>query len=185
MPPEPLGAWSDQDDPYLAPEDLREADAVLDDAHKSMFGIAYRMLGSVREAEDVLRDVWLRWETCDRSAVQDSQASLITMVTRLAILELHATRVHRENYVGFWLPEPVATMNDPAMGSGNGKALEVAVLTLMEQLMPAERAAYVLREAYDCSYRRIAEIIGLSHADAHRLVMRAREFLAEASQKHT
>ncbi|SNT07988.1 sigma factor-like helix-turn-helix DNA-binding protein [Actinacidiphila glaucinigra] len=185
MPPRPPGARSDQENPDPASDDLREAEAVFDDARKLMFGIAYRMLGSVREAEDVLRNVWLRWGTSDHTEVQDMQASLITMVTRLAMLELHASRVRRESYVGFWLPEPVATTNDPPMGAANEKALGVAALTLMEQLTPAERAAYVLREAYDCSYARVAEIIGLSQADAYRLVIRAREFLADAPLAHT
>ncbi|MYX34848.1 MULTISPECIES: sigma factor-like helix-turn-helix DNA-binding protein [unclassified Streptomyces] len=185
MPPQPPGARSDQENPDPAPDDLREAEFVFDNARKLMFGIAYRMLSSVREAEDVLRDVWLRWGNSGRTEVQDVQASLITMVTRLAILELHAARVRRENYVGLWLPEPVATTNDLPTGAANGKALGVAELTLMEQLTPTERAGYVLREAYDCSYERVAEIIGLSQADTYRLVARAREFLAEAPLAHT
>lgn len=169
--------------PDLAPEDLREAEAVFADARGLLFGIAYRMLGSVREAEDILRAVRTYWRAHDRSGVRDPRATLITTVTRLAIVELHSARARREDYVGFWLPEPVATTSDPAVGAANGEALDVAELTLMGGLTPAERAAYVLREAFDCPYGRIAEIIGLSQTDVRRLVVRAREFLAGVPQR--
>ncbi|MEU4096871.1 sigma factor-like helix-turn-helix DNA-binding protein [Streptomyces sp. NPDC026673] len=172
-------ARSAEDGQDLAPEDLREAEAVFEDARRLMFGIAYRMLGSAGEAEEVLRDVRTRWRNGDRPGAQDAQASLVTMVTRLAIDALRSARARRGNYVGFWLPEPVATTGDPAVGAVNGEALEVAVLALMDGLTPTERAAYVLREAFGFPHARIAGIIGLSQADVRALVVRAREFLAE------
>lgn len=159
-------------------EDLREAEATFHDARSLMFGIAYRMLGSVGEADDVLQEAWIRWQTCDRAQVKNPQAFLTTMVSRLAINVLQSARVRRETYVGPWLPEQVDTMSDPALGAMNGEALEVAVLMLMERLTPAERAAYVLREAFDYSYKEIAEIIGQSQANARQLVSRARKHLA-------
>ena len=165
-------------DPVEDAEDLREAEAVFQDARGVMFGIAYRVLGSASEAEDVLQEAWIRWQTYDRSKVENAQAFLATTVTRLAINVLQSARVRRETYVGPWLPEPVDTSSDPALGAVNGEALEIAVLMLLEKLTPAERAAYVLREAFDYPYKQIAEVIGLSHANARQLVSRARKHLA-------
>lgn len=158
--------------------DLREAQEAFQAARGSLFGIAYRMLGSVSEAEDVLQDAWIRWQTYDRSKVENPRAFLATTVTRLAINVLKSARARRETYVGPWLPEPVDTESDPALGAVNGEALEVAVLMLLEKLTPAERAAYVLREAFEYPYAQIAEIIGQSNANARQLVSRARKHLA-------
>ncbi|MFE3165672.1 RNA polymerase sigma-70 factor [Streptomyces sp. NPDC059224] len=159
-------------------EDLREAEAVFQDARGAMFGIAYRMLGSVAEAEDVLQEAWIRWQTYDRSRVDSPRAFLTTTVTRLAINVLQSARVRRQAYVGPWLPEPVDTSGDPALGAENTEALEVAVLMLLEKLTPTERAAYVLREAFDYPYEQIAEVIGQTNANARQLVSRARKHLA-------
>ncbi|MEV7323648.1 RNA polymerase sigma-70 factor [Streptomyces sp. NPDC093970] len=159
-------------------EDLRDAEAVFQEARGCLFGIAYRMLGSVGEAEDVVQDAWIRWQTCDRSVVESPRAFLATTVTRLAINVLQSARVRRQAYVGPWLPEPVDTSADPALGAENAEALEVAVLMLLEKLTPTERAAYVLREAFEYPYEQIAEIIGQSNAGARQLVSRARRHLA-------
>lgn len=103
------------------------------------------MLGSVSEAEDLVQDAWLRWQTADRGAVQNPGAFLATTTTRLAINALQSARARRERYVGPWLPEPVDTSADPFLGAERGEALELATLLLMEKLTPVERAAYVLR----------------------------------------
>ncbi|MGW3247452.1 sigma-70 family RNA polymerase sigma factor [Streptomyces sp. NPDC001070] len=164
-------------------EDLRAAEEVFQNARGLLFGIAHRMLGSVSEAEDVLQDAWIRWQTYDRSKVENAQAFLATTVTRLSINVLHSARVRRETCAGPWMPEPVDSASDPALGAENGEALEVAVLMLLEKLTLAERAAYVLREAFDYPYERIAEIIGRSRANARQLVCRARKHLAAAEKR--
>ncbi len=142
-----------------------------------MFGIAYRMLGSVAEAEDIVQDAWIRWQGVDRDAVLDPAAFLATMTTRLAITAAQSARVRRETYVGPWLPEPVDTSADPALGAERGEALELAMLQLLERLNPFERAAYVLREAFDYSYAQIADVLQVSEANARQLASRSRKHL--------
>lgn len=144
-----------------------------------LFGIAYRMLGSAAEAEDIVQDVWLRWQTADRSVVLDPPAFLATTATRLAINLAQSARSQRETYVGPWLPEPVDTGADPLLGAERGEALEFAVLLLLEKLSPKERAAYVLREAFDYPYRQIADILQLEEAATRQLVARARQHISE------
>ncbi|WP_147945031.1 RNA polymerase sigma-70 factor [Microbispora hainanensis] len=156
-------------------EDLDEAAATFEGLRPRLFGIAYRILSSATEAEDLLQDVWLRWQAYDRDTVADPGAFLATVTTRLAINALQSARVRRETYVGPWLPEPVDTGNDPHLGAERGEALSFAVLLLLEKLSPTERAAYVLREAFDYPYRRIAEIIEASEAAVRQLVSRARK----------
>src|SRR3954447_18230643 len=140
-----------------------------------LFGIAYRMLGSAAEAEDIVQDVWLRWQSVDRSVVLDPPAYLATMATRLAINLAQSARSRRETYVGPWLPEPVDTSADPYLGAERGEALELAVLMLMEKLTPQERAAYVLREAFDYPYAQIADILQSTEPAVRQLVSRARK----------
>jgi RNA polymerase sigma-70 factor, ECF subfamily len=144
-----------------------------------LFGIAYRMLGSAAEAEDIVQDVWLKWQATDRSEVLDAAAFLSTMTTRLAINVVQSARSRRETYVGPWLPEPVDTGADPELGAVRGEALQFAVLLLLEKLSPTERASYVLREAFDYPYREIAEILQLSEANTRQLVTRARKHIAD------
>ena len=148
-------------------------------ARPRLFGIAYRILGSAAEAEDVVQGVWMRWQAADRSEVRDPTAFLATAATRLAINVAQSARSRREAYVGPWLPEPVDTANDPHLGAVRGEALELAVLILLEKLSPTERAAYVLREAFDYPYREIAEVLQLEEANARQLVVRARQHVAE------
>jgi RNA polymerase sigma-70 factor (ECF subfamily) len=137
------------------------------------------MLGSAAEAEDLVQDVWLRWQTTDRKTVQDAPAYLATITTRLAINVARSARSRREAYVGLWLPEPVDTSADPVLGAQRGEALEFAVLLLLERLAPAERAAYILREAFDYPYDEIGEILKVSEDNARQLVSRARKHVAE------
>ncbi|MEV4808785.1 sigma-70 family RNA polymerase sigma factor [Micromonospora avicenniae] len=140
-----------------------------------LFGIAYRMLGSASEADDLLQDVWLGWQATDWSVVNDPGAFLATTTTRLAINELQSVRARRETYVGPWLPEPVDTSADPFLGAERGEALELAVLMLMEELTPPERAAYVLREAFDYPYAQIADILQSTEPAVRQMVSRARK----------
>jgi RNA polymerase sigma-70 factor, ECF subfamily len=144
-----------------------------------LFGIAYRMLGSAAEAEDIVQDVWLRWQSTDRSVVRDATAFLVTTTVRLAISLAQSAHSRRETYIGPWLPEPVDTSADPTLGADRGEALELAVLILLEKLSPNERAAYVLREAFDYSYSDIADILHFTEPNARQLVARARKHIAD------
>ncbi|MFF7945705.1 RNA polymerase sigma factor SigJ [Streptomyces griseorubiginosus] len=143
-----------------------------------LFGIAYRILGSVSEAEDVVQDTWLRWQGADRAGVLNPGAFLAKTTTRLAINVAQSARVRREAYIGPWLPEPVDTSVDPLVGAERGEALELAVLLVLEKLNPVERAAYVLREAFDYPYDEIAGILQLSQANVRQIVSRARKRLS-------
>lgn len=158
---------------------LDAAASVFADARPRLFGIAYRMLGSVAEAEDLVQEAWLRWQAADRAAVVDTTAFLVTTTTRLCINFAQSARARRETYIGPWLPEPVDTRADPELGALRGEALGLAVLQLLERLTPTERAAYVLREAFDAPYEQIAEILQLGEANVRQLVSRARKHLAE------
>lgn len=152
--------------------------AVFLQTRQRLFGIAYRILGTTAEAEDVVQEAWLRWQATDRSTVADAAAFLAATATRLAINVAQSARVRRETYIGPWLPEPVDTEFDPRLGAERGEALGFAVLMLLERLTPAERAAYVLREAFDYDYARIADILQGSEANARQLVTRARKHVA-------
>jgi RNA polymerase sigma-70 factor (TIGR02957 family) len=148
-----------------------------------LFGIAYRMLGSAAEAEDLVQDVWMRWQFTDRNAVQDAPAYLATIATRLALNVVQSARSRREEYFGVWLPEPIDTSADPGLGAQRGEALEFAVLLLLERLAPKERAAYILREAFDYPYDEIGVILKVSVANARQLVTRARKHIAEGRSR--
>ncbi|MGW8634016.1 RNA polymerase sigma-70 factor [Streptomyces sp. NPDC055793] len=144
-----------------------------------LFGVAYRILGSAAEAEDVVQETWVRWQNADRDAVHEPGAFLTTVAARLAINLAQSARVRRETYVGPWLPEPVDTAPDPQLGAERAAAVEMAVLLVLEKLNPMERTAYVLREAFDYPYDRVAEILETSKANARQLVSRARRHLAD------
>ncbi|MDX3528264.1 RNA polymerase sigma-70 factor [Streptomyces sp. ID05-39B] len=147
-------------------------------ARPQLFGIAYRVLGSAVEAEDIVQEAWLRWQKADRADVQEPAAFLATVTARLAINLARSARVRRETYVGPWLPEPVDTSNDPQLGAERAEALDLALLFLLEKLNPVERAAYVLREAFDYPYRQIADMLETSEANTRQLVSRARRHLS-------
>src|SRR5690606_26943565 len=166
----PMVEWSAQMDDALS---------VFTVERPGRFGIAYRMLGSVAEAEDVVQDAWLRWQNADRSGVRDIPAFLTTVTTRLSINVSQSARARRQSYIGPWLPEPVDTRADPRLGAERGEALEFAVLRLLEALSPTERAAYVLREAFGYPFKQIAAILELSEPNARQLVTRARKHIAE------
>lgn len=167
-----------QFEPSPTTSSLDEAVSVFTQHRPSLFGIAYRVLGSVVEAEDVVQEVWLRWQKTDRSAVLNPVAFLATATTRLAINVSQSARLRRETYVGPWLPEPIDTSADPQVGAQRAEALELALLLVMEKLGPTERAAYVLREAFDYSYPEIAEILQITPGNARKIVSRARKRVA-------
>ncbi|TXS51742.1 RNA polymerase sigma-70 factor [Streptomyces sp. uw30] len=147
-------------------------------ARPQLFGIAYRVLGSAVEAEDIVQEAWLRWQKTDRAEIREPAAFLATVTARLAINLAQSARMRRESYTGPWLPEPVDTSADPQLGAERAEALDLAVLLLLEKLNPVERAAYVLREAFDYPYQRIAEILETNEANTRQLVSRARKHLA-------
>ncbi|MFF8093004.1 RNA polymerase sigma-70 factor [Streptomyces sp. NPDC016675] len=160
------------------PGSLDEATRRFLEARPRLFGIAYRVLGSAVEAEDVLQEAWLRWQKADRTDIVEPAAFLATVTTRLAINTAQSARVRREAYVGPWLPEPVDTSSDPQVGAERAEAVEMAVLLLLERLNPVERAAYVLREAFDYPYKQVAAILETSEGNTRQLVSRARKHLA-------
>jgi RNA polymerase sigma-70 factor (ECF subfamily) len=160
------------------PDSLDRATRQFLAARPRLFGIAYRMLGSSTEAEDILQDAWVRWQNTDRTGVREPAAFLTTVTTRLAINRATSAQARRETYIGPWLPEPLDTRADPQVGAERAEAVELAVLFLLEKLNPVERAAYVLREAFDYPHRQVAEILRTSEANARQLVSRARRHLA-------
>lgn len=141
-----------------------------------LFGIAYRMLGSRADAEDVLQDAWLRWRESETEAPRSTQAWLTTIVTRLAIDRLRSAKARREVYVGPWLPEPLAEVDwvTPESTAELASDLSIAFLTLLERLGPEERAAFVLHDVFDSDYDDIAEVLNKSESACRQLVHRAR-----------
>jgi RNA polymerase sigma-70 factor (ECF subfamily) len=144
-----------------------------------LVGVAYRVLGSMTDAEDVVQDAWLRWSTVDRSTVNDPRAYLVTITTRLAIDRLRRAKAQRETYVGSWLPEPISTSPDVAEHAELADSVELALLVVLETLSPLERAVFVLREAFELPFSEIAEIIGRAEPAARQLAKRAREHVQE------
>ena len=143
-----------------------------------LFGIAYRTLESATDADDVVQDTWIRWQRTDRNEVRDAAAFLATTTKRVALNVAQSARVRRETSVDPWHAEPVDVQADPTLAAERREALELAMLTLSERLSPTERAAYVLREAFDYPYRQIADVLATSEANARQLVTRARLRLA-------
>jgi RNA polymerase sigma factor (sigma-70 family) len=136
------------------------------------------MLGTVADAEDIVQETWIRWQNTDRGKVQEAVAFLTTITTRLSINVLQSAHSRRETYIGPWLPEPVNTDDDPALGAERAEALQFAILLTLEKLTPTERAAYILREAFDYPYPRIAEVVSCSVVSARQLVSRARAHIS-------
>jgi RNA polymerase sigma factor (sigma-70 family) len=168
----------------LAVGEVSEAHAASFQAVRPrLFGIAYRVLGSAAEADDVVQDTWMRWQRTDRSTVRDTAAFLATTATRLAINVAQSARARRETYIGPWLADPVDIAADPALDTERREALESALLMLLERLSPTERAAYLLREAFDYPYRQVAQVLALTEANARQLVTRARLRLASEPRR--
>jgi RNA polymerase sigma-70 factor (ECF subfamily) len=159
-------------------DSIDQALAAFRGVRARLFGIAYRILGSAADADDIVQSVWLKWQMTDRSVVRDAPAFLTTTTVRLAIKVAQSAHTRHESYIGPWLPEPVDTRVDPQLGAERAEVLDMAVLHLMEKLNPVERAAYVLREAFDYPYKRIADMLETSEANTRQLVSRARKRLS-------
>ena len=146
-----------------------------------LFSIAYRMLGSAADAEDIVQEAFLRWQAASDEQVRAPRAYLSTVVTRLCIDQVRSAQARREVYVGPWLPEPILTARMPEMmGTAElAESLSFAFLLLLESLGPVERAVFLLREVFDYSYPEIAGIVGKSEANCRQMVKRAREHLRE------
>ncbi|HKE90605.1 MAG TPA: RNA polymerase sigma-70 factor [Gemmatimonadales bacterium] len=154
-----------------------------------LFSIAYRMLGSVMDAEDVVQDAYLRWQEADHAAIQSPQAYLATIVTRLCINQLTSARARRETYVGPWLPEPLVTggpdVSDPAGPVELAESLSMAFLVLLERLSPTERAVFLLHEVFDFEYPEIARIVEKSEANCRQLLTRAKKHVGSPEARYT
>ncbi|MGW4488561.1 RNA polymerase sigma factor SigJ [Amycolatopsis sp. NPDC004368] len=151
---------------------LTDAVTAFEAVRPRLFGIAYRLLGSSADAEDVVQETWIRWQRTDRAAVRNAEAFLVTAASRLALTAATSARTRRELYVGPWLPEPLADSTQAAVE--RNEALELAVLVLLERLTPQERAVYVLKEAFDYPYREIAGFLDITEDNARQLGHRAR-----------
>ena len=148
-------------------------------AHRNLlFTVAYEMLGSAADAEDVLQETWLRWEHVDLDTVRDQRAYLVRITTRQALSRLRTLRRRRESYVGPWLPEPLLTAPDVAEDAELADSVSMAMLLVLETLTPIERAVFVLREVFDLEYAEIAEAVGKSPAAVRQIAHRARAHVA-------
>ncbi|MBX6381848.1 MAG: RNA polymerase sigma-70 factor [Microbispora sp.] len=142
-------------------------------------GVAYRILGSAADAEDVVQEAWLRWAEVDAASVADPKAYLVRVTTNLAIDRLRGARARREAYVGPWLPEPVVGAPDAGESAELSDSVELALLVVLETLSPLERAVFVLREAFGFSHAEIAEILGRGEPAVRQLARRARDHVRE------
>ncbi|MBT2233981.1 RNA polymerase sigma-70 factor [Nonomuraea sp. NEAU-A123] len=148
--------------------------------HRSLLtGVAYRILGSMADAEDVVQEAWLRWSGVDETTVAEPKAYLVRITSRLAIDRLRWVKSRRESYVGPWLPEPISTAPDVAEHAELADSVELALLVVLETLSPLERAVFVLREAFDLPFSEIAEVIGRAEPATRQLAKRAREHVQE------
>lgn len=158
----------------------REAAEQFHEARPLLFGIAYRMLGSIADAEDVVQDAFLRWQRSDRTGIASPQAYLSSIVTRLCIDHLRSARVRREIYVGPWLPEPLITDAAPDASEAVRQAdsLSMAFLALLEKLSPVERAVFLLKDVFDFNFKEIAKFVDRSDESCRQLATRARQRIA-------
>ncbi|MEU7991148.1 RNA polymerase sigma factor SigJ [Streptosporangium canum] len=148
--------------------------------------IAYRLLGSAGEAEDAVQETFLRWQAADVDRIEVLEAWLTKVLTNLCLNQLTSARARRETYAGQWLPEPLLAgdpMLGPAETAEQRESVSYAVLTLMERLYPNERAVYVLREAFDCPHREIAEILGITEAASQQIFHRAKKHIADGKAR--
>src|SRR5262249_51361492 len=152
------------------------------DQHRSaLFGLAYRMLGSVMDAEDIMQEAFLRWQNAPEAEVRSSRAYLMTIVTRLCVDQLRLARVQREEYVGAWLPEPLlqSTEGDPARLVEQDESISTAFLVLLESLTPLDRAVFLLHEVFNYPFAEIATIVDRNPADCRQIGHRARQQLVQ------
>jgi RNA polymerase sigma-70 factor (ECF subfamily) len=159
-----------------------DAAASFEEHRRRLTGLAYRMLGSLAEAEDVVQEAYLRWHAADRAGVENPRAFLSTVVTRLCLDHLKSARVQRESYVGPWLPEPVVDVAGLAAETASDGAhdLSVALMLVLERLTPLERAAFLLHDVFDVGFVEIAPVLGRSEAACRQLAARARSHVRAA-----
>jgi RNA polymerase sigma-70 factor (ECF subfamily) len=155
--------------------------SLFEEHRRLLFGIAYRMLGSVADAQDMVQETYLRWQQATGEPIRSPRAWLTTVVTRLCLNHLQLARVQRETYVGSWLPEPLVDeqTSDPADTSQLADSLSLAFLVLLESLSPTERAVFILREGFDCEFSDIARIVEKSEANCRQILARARKRIDE------
>jgi RNA polymerase sigma-70 factor, ECF subfamily len=159
--------------------------ATFDEHRGVLFSIAYRMLGSVADAEDMLQETFLRFQQSPEADLQSPRAYLVTILTRLCLNHLQSARVQREQYVGEWLPEPIVTdpRSDPFGLIHVDQSLSMAFLVLLERLTPVERAVFLLREVFDYEYGDIAAIVGQSEVNCRQILRRARQHVSAAESR--
>jgi RNA polymerase sigma-70 factor (ECF subfamily) len=144
-----------------------------------LFSIAYRMLGSAMEAEDMVQEAYLRYKNVEESDLKSPKAYLTTIVTRLCLDQLKSAKTQRENYFGTWLPEPLLTGPSPTAIVGDYETISMAFMVLLENLSPIERAVFLLRDVFDYTYAEIAPIVGKSEANCRRYYHLAKQYLTE------
>ncbi|WP_327151742.1 RNA polymerase sigma-70 factor [Nocardia sp. NBC_01329] len=150
-----------------------------------LFTVAYEMLGSAADAEDVLQETWLRWVEVDMDGVADGRAYLVRITTRQALNRMRSLKRRRESYVGPWLPEPLLTAPDVALDVELAESVSVALMFVLETLTPTERAVFVLREAFDIDYEEIAAGLGKTTAAVRQIAHRARQHVAARRPRET
>lgn len=170
---------------------MDDATRFFDRLRPRLQGIAYRMLGSLAEAEELVQDVWLRWHETDPAGLDKAEAWLVTVTTRLAIDRLRSAKARRAHYVGFWLPEPWAELDEQPLAPAEERPdtpeqlleraddISVAFLALLERLSPEARAAFLLREVFDADYAEVAQALGKSEAACRQIVSRAKTQLKD------
>ncbi|HVV45326.1 MAG TPA: sigma-70 family RNA polymerase sigma factor [Bryobacteraceae bacterium] len=154
--------------------------AAFDQYRSLLFSVAYRMLGSIADAEDMLQETFIRWQQAADPEIQSPRAFLVTIISRLCINHLQSARVRREEYAGEWLPEPIVTGpdNDPSGMVRIDESLSMAFLVLLERLTPVERAVFLLREVFEYEYSEIAAALGLREANCRQILRRARQHVS-------
>jgi RNA polymerase sigma-70 factor (ECF subfamily) len=165
---------------------MDDATLTFDSHRRRLQGIAYRMLGSVAEAEEVVQDAWLRWHEADKAGFDSAEAWLVTVVTRLSIDRLRAAKVQREHYIGAWMPEPTLTESPdtPEESLERADNISVAFLAVLERLAPEARAAFLMREVFDADYDEVARTLGKSEAACRQLVHRAKAQVLAARPRY-
>jgi RNA polymerase sigma-70 factor (ECF subfamily) len=150
-----------------------------------LFSVAYRMLGSVADAEDMLQETFIRWQQAAKEEIRSPRAYLVTIITRLCINQLQSARVRREEYVGEWLPEPLVTdpASDPLGIVKVDESLSMAFLFLLERLTPMERAVFLLREVFEYEYAEIANVLGQTEANCRQILRRARQHVGDLRRR--
>lgn len=173
----------------VSPEDRANPDReralqLFSAERERLFAIAYRMLGSVEDAEDLVQEAFLRWHAAPVSTIATPAAWLTTVVTRLALKQLQSARATRESYIGPWLPEPLLDAAHPTSDPAElSDSLSIAFLTVLERLSPRERAVFLLRDVFEYEYDEIAEMLELTESNCRQVFHRARQRLADRKQR--